>query len=84
MEKQTIPKNVTKLRTNKKCFTIRTKFWIYGSLTKYASECTVGQISNFQNTFDSACDEVRMKIQSRKYLQKSSKLAGGPMPYYEY
>jgi hypothetical protein len=36
-------------------------------MPKYASE---GQILNFQNTFDSACDE--MEIQSRKFLQKSN------------
>jgi len=30
------------------------------------------QILNFQNTFDSPCDEIRLEIQSRKYLRKSN------------
>jgi hypothetical protein len=30
------------------------------------------QILNFQNTFDSACDEIILEIQSRKFLLKSN------------
>jgi hypothetical protein len=30
----------------------------------YASECTGGQILNFQNTFNRACDEIKMEIQT--------------------
>jgi hypothetical protein len=38
------------------------------SIPKYASECNRGQIFYFENTFDRACDEIRMEIQSRNFL----------------
>ena len=41
-------------------------------MPKYALECTGGggggQILNLQNTLDSACDEIRMKIQTENFL----------------
>jgi hypothetical protein len=46
--------------------------WHNPSIPKYASECTGGQNLNFQNTFDSPCDEIRLELQSRKYLRKSN------------
>ena len=36
--------------------------WYNLFMTKYASVCTGGQILNFQNTFDGACDKIRMEI----------------------
>jgi hypothetical protein len=39
-------------------------------MTRYASECTLGQILNFQNIFDRACEEIRLEIQIKNFLQK--------------
>jgi hypothetical protein len=44
--------------------------WHNPFMTKYASECTGGQILNFQNTFDMACDEIRIGDADRKFLWK--------------
>ena len=40
-------------------------------MPKYPSECTGsgGQILNFQNTLDRACDEIRMEIQTENSFQ---------------
>jgi hypothetical protein len=38
--------------------------WCNPSMPKYPSECTGGQILNFQNTLDRAWNEIRMKIQT--------------------
>ena len=39
------------------------------SMPKYPSECTEGQIKNFQNTFDRPWNEIyRMKIQTENYF----------------
>ena len=43
--------------------------WHNPSMPKYPSECTGGQILNFQNTLDRVCNEIRMKIYRR--FQKS-------------
>ena len=42
-------------------------------MPKYPSECTGsgGQILNFQNTLDRACDEIRMEIQTENSFQKA-------------
>jgi hypothetical protein len=38
------------------------------SMPKYPSECTGGQILNFQNTFDRAWNKIRMKIQKENFF----------------
>jgi hypothetical protein len=46
--------------------------WHYPSMPKYPSECTgwsnLPQILNFQNTFDRAWNEIRMKIQTENFF----------------
>jgi hypothetical protein len=40
----------------------------FASIPIYASECTGGQILNFQNTFNRACDEIKMEIQTEHFF----------------
>ena len=46
--------------------------WHNPSMPKYPSESTGGQNLKFQITFDRACDDIRLEIQSRKFLRKSN------------
>ena len=46
-------------------------------MPKYKSECTGDQILNFQNTFDRACDEIRMEIQTEHFFWGVGDGAGG-------
>ena len=46
--------------------------WHNPSMTKNASYYTKGKILNFQNTFASACEEIRLEIKTKKYIRKSN------------
>jgi hypothetical protein len=43
--------------------------WHNPSMPKYQSECTGDQILNFQNAFDRAWNEIRMKIQTENFFR---------------
>jgi hypothetical protein len=38
----------------------------------YIDTFSRSNLQNFQNTFDSACEEIKLETQSRKFLQKSN------------
>jgi hypothetical protein len=50
----------------------RKKYKMVWTDTIHSCQNMQDQILNFQNTYDSACDEIILEIQSRKFLLKSN------------